>query len=47
MEQRKTYETPTLVELGTVEELTLGQSHGHRIDRDFPANTDFDDLTFS
>ena len=47
MEQRKTYEVPTLVELGSVEELTLGQSRGVVTDRAFPAGTPIIDETFS
>ena len=47
MEQRKTYETPNLVELGSVEQLTLGQSRGGRLDRSFPVDTPFEQLTFS
>ena len=47
MEQRKTYETPNLVELGSVEELTLGQSRGNQLDATFPSGTPFGQLTFS
>lgn len=43
----KSYTPPTFEELGSVRELTLGQSRGRRLDDDFPAGTLFGDLTFS
>lgn len=42
-----TYTPPTLTDLGTVRELTLGQSTGERLDATFPVGTPFDALTFS
>jgi hypothetical protein len=42
-----TYTPPTLTDLGTVRELTLGQSTGGELDATFPAGTPFADLTFS
>jgi hypothetical protein len=44
---KKEYVPPTVEELGTVHELTLGQSGGERLDADFAAGTLFGDLTFS
>ncbi|HEX6351507.1 lasso RiPP family leader peptide-containing protein [Actinophytocola sp.] len=44
---KKEYVPPTLDELGTVPELTLGQSSGRRLDADFPAGSLFGELTFS
>ena len=41
------YTTPKLTELGTVRELTLGQSTGDRLDADFADGTPFSELTFS
>ena len=41
------YEAPKLVELGSIEELTGGQSTGNFLDQGFPAGTPFNDLTFS
>jgi hypothetical protein len=42
-----TYIAPKLTELGTVRELTLGESGGNVLDADFPTGTPFGDLTFS
>lgn len=44
---KKEYDPPMLEELGSVAELTLGQSRGMRLDADFPAGTPFGELTFS
>jgi hypothetical protein len=44
---RKEYDPPVLEELGSLTELTLGQSSGMRLDADFPAGTLFGDVTFS
>lgn len=44
---KKEYITPTVENLGSLEELTLAQSSGSRLDADFPAGTNFSDLTFS
>ena len=41
------YETPEVVDYGTLTELTAGQQDGDFTDRDFPANTPKRDLTFS
>lgn len=44
---KKRYVAPAVEDLGTVHELTLGQSGGRALDADFPAGTLFGDLTFS
>lgn len=44
---KKEYDPPVLEELGSVPELTLGQSTGLRLDADFAAGTLFGELTFS
>lgn len=41
------YETPEVVDYGTLTELTAGQTDGDFTDRDFPTNTPKRDLTFS
>ena len=41
------YEEPTVVDYGTLVELTAAQQDGNFTDRDFPANTPKEDLTFS
>jgi hypothetical protein len=41
------YETPTVVDYGTLVQLTAGQQDGDFTDRDFPTNTPKKDLTFS
>ena len=41
------YEAPTIVDYGTLVELTAAQSDGDFTDRDFPVNTPKQDLTFS
>ncbi len=43
----QSYSPPTFEEIGSVRELTLGQSSGSRLDAGFPAGTPFGDLTFS
>lgn len=44
---KKEYVAPAVEDLGSVRELTLGQSSGSRLDADFSAGTLFGDLTFS
>lgn len=44
---KKAYVSPELEDLGTLEELTLGQSKGSMLDADYTAGTLFGDLTFS
>jgi hypothetical protein len=44
---KKEYVAPAVEELGSVNELTLGQSTGGSLDADFSAGTPFGDLTFS
>ena len=41
------YTAPKVVDYGTLEQLTAGQSDGNFTDRAFPANTPKRDLTFS
>jgi hypothetical protein len=41
------YEAPTVVDYGSLRELTAGQSHGTKLDASFPSGTAFADLTFS
>jgi hypothetical protein len=41
------YEAPRVVDYGTLVALTAAQSDGERTDRDFPAGTPKNDLTFS
>ena len=41
------YMAPTIVDHGSLAELTAGGADGSRTDRDFPANTPKNDLTFS
>lgn len=45
--RNRTYQTPRLVELGSVAELTQGERRGDVLDADFPAGTPVGDLTFS
>lgn len=45
--EKKTYVSPELTVHGDVEVITLGQSTGTALDRDFPVGTLFPDLTFS
>lgn len=44
---KKEYIAPAVEDLGSLEELTLAQSGGSRLDADFSAGTPFGDLTFS
>ena len=44
---KKEYVRPAVEDLGSLHELTLGQSHGSRLDADFAAGTIFGELTFS
>lgn len=44
---KKDYVAPALEDLGSLHELTLGQSQGSRLDADFTAGTPFGDVTFS
>lgn len=44
---KKEYVAPSMEDLGSVQELTLGQSTGTHLDADFSAGTAFGDLTFS
>lgn len=41
------YAPPKVVDYGTLEQLTAGQSDGDATDRAFPVNTPKRDLTFS
>ncbi len=41
------YQAPTVADHGTLAELTAGQMSGNFTDRDFPAHTPKQDLTFS
>ncbi len=44
---KKEYVIPAVEDIGSLHELTLGQSEGSRLDADFSAGTEFGDLTFS
>ena len=44
---KKEYIAPVVEDLGSLHELTLARSVGARLDADFPAGTEFGDLTFS
>lgn len=44
---KKEYVAPAVEDLGSLQELTLGQSNGSRLDADYSAGTLFGDLTFS
>ena len=41
------YETPVIIDHGTLVEFTAGMQDGNFTDRDFPVNTPRDELTFS
>lgn len=41
------YQPPKITDHGTLTELTAGQQNGSQTDRDFPAHTPKQDLTFS
>lgn len=43
----KIYSAPKLTKLGSFEEVTKGNAGGRRLDKTFPVNTDFGNLTFS
>lgn len=43
----KTFTSPTVTELGSVADLTLGKKTGNSLDATFPAGTQFGQLTFS
>ena len=47
MEKKTTYEAPTLVEVGSFEDITQGSSTGSSLDAPFPTGTPGKDLTFS
>jgi hypothetical protein len=44
---KEEYVAPVVEELGSLRELTLGQSYGTLTDADFPRGTPFGDVTFS
>jgi hypothetical protein len=44
---KKEYIAPAVEELGSVRDLTWGQSTGSKLDADYSAGTLFGDLTFS
>lgn len=44
---KKEYRAPALEDLGSLEELTLGNSQGSALDADYPRGTPFGDLGFS
>lgn len=44
---KQEYIAPEFENLGTLEELTLGQDGGLKLDADFASGTLFGDLTFS
>ncbi|MGH3834139.1 MAG: lasso RiPP family leader peptide-containing protein [Pseudonocardiaceae bacterium] len=44
---KKEYVAPAVEDLGSLHELTLGQSSGSHLDADYTAGTAFGDLTFS
>ena len=41
------YESPKVIDLGDLVEITAAHSTGHFTDKDFPAGTAAEDLTFS
>jgi hypothetical protein len=41
------YKAPTIVDYGSLAELTAGGANGNLTDRDFPVHTPKNDLTFS
>ncbi|GGK37728.1 lasso RiPP family leader peptide-containing protein [Salinarimonas ramus] len=45
--EKLAYETPELEVMGTLEEITHGNSTGSNLDADFQSGASFDDLTFS
>ncbi|HEV7460883.1 MAG TPA: lasso RiPP family leader peptide-containing protein [Solirubrobacteraceae bacterium] len=42
-----TYETPKVVDLGDLVQVTAGQINGNFTDASFPVHTPFNDITFS
>ncbi|HVW41025.1 MAG TPA: lasso RiPP family leader peptide-containing protein [Amycolatopsis sp.] len=44
---KKEYVAPTVEDLGSVQELTLGQAGSWHLDADFPNGSLFGDATFS
>lgn len=44
---KKPYTEPTITDVGSVAELTLGQAQGSKLDASFSAGTALPDLTFS
>lgn len=46
-DDKPTYEAPTLTVVGTIAEVTQGNSTGNALDANFPAGTTFANLTFS
>ena len=47
MNAKVQYEAPKLIEVGSFEEITKGNSSGKALDADFPEDTLFEDLEFS
>jgi hypothetical protein len=47
MEKPMNYESPTVLDYGTLTSLTAGMEDGNFTDRDFPVNTPRDEVTFS
>jgi hypothetical protein len=45
--QKKAYRRPAVVELGSIQDLTLANGVQNHIDANFPANTPVGQLTFS
>lgn len=41
------YETPSVRDYGTLQDLTAGQTDGNFLDADFPSGTPKSELTFS
>jgi hypothetical protein len=46
-EENHGYETPTIVEIGTLTAMTLGNKTGSALDATFPSGTSSNKLTFS
>lgn len=47
MDTKMEYEAPTLIEVGSFEEITKGAATGSSLDADFPDGFPSDQLTFS
>lgn len=47
MDTKMKYEAPELIEVGSFEEITKGNSTGAALDAGYPTDTLFEDLTFS